>query len=122
MKRAYTITPEQYHEKRKEIERIGYKNGHTDPQTGKYTLSSYTAPITRKRFENLTKECDEMPIPDDKTFFLGTDIYNLWLNRHSDEPVTAKELYNIVASISQAIKQAESSARSAANWSGWDGR
>ena len=122
MKRAYTITPEQYHEKRKEIEHIGYKNGHSDPQTGKYTLSPYTNPRTRKHFENLTKECDEMPIPDDKTFFLGTDIYNLWLNRHSDEPVTAKELYNIVASISQAIKQAESSARSAANWSGWDGR
>lgn len=115
MKKAYTITPEQYREKRKEIERIGYKNGHSDPKTGRYTLSEETNPRTRKHFENLTKECDEMPIPDDKTFFLGTDIYNLWLNRHSDEPVTARELYNIIAIISGEIKDAKSMARSA----GW---
>ena len=57
-----------------------------------------------------------MPIPNDKTFFRGTDIYNLWLNRDTDEPITARELYNIIASISKEIKDAESSARSAANW------
>lgn len=122
MKKAYTITPDQYREKQIQINHIGYKNGYSDPKTDKYTLSSHTNPRTRERFEKLTKECEEMPIPSDKTFFLGTDIYNLWLNRDTDEPITARELYNIIASISEAIKQAESSAKSSAAWSSWDGR
>lgn len=120
MKRAYTITPEQYHKKQAQIREIGYKNGRYDYETNKYRLLSSTPERTCKQFEKLTKECEEMPIPNDKTFFRGTDIYNLWLNRDTDEPITARELYNIIASISKEIKDAESSARSAANWDDWD--
>ena len=109
MKKAYKITPEQYRKNLYEIREIGYKNGWSDPNTGICRLANNTNPRTRKRFENLKKECDEMPIPKDKTFFLGTDIYNLWLNRDTDEPVTARELYNIVADLSKAISDAKSS-------------
>lgn len=115
MKKAYSITPDQYREKQAQIRDIGYKNGWYNYETSKYRLSDSTPERTRKRFEKLTKECEEMPIPSDKTFFRGTDIYNLWLNRDTDEPITSRELYNIVASISQDIKAAESMARSA----GW---
>lgn len=121
MKKAYTITPEQYREKQREINKIGYKNGWSDPKTGIYTLSEGTNPRTRKHFENLTKECDEMPKPKDKLFFMGTDIYNLWLNRHTDEPITARELYNIIKTVGEAISQAESNAKSSAVWDNWDG-
>ena len=115
MKKAYSITPDQYHEKQVQIRDIAYKNGWYNYETGKYRLSDTTPERTRKRFEKLTKECEEMPIPNDKTFFRGTDIYNLWLNRDTDEPITARELYNIIASISEEIKATESMARSA----GW---
>ena len=115
MKRAYTITPEQYHEKQAQIREIVYKNGRYDYETKKYRLLSSTPERTCKQFEKLTKECEEMPIPKDKTFFRGTDIYNLWLNRDTDEPITARELYSIIANISEEIKSAESMARSA----GW---
>ena len=121
MKRAYTITPEQYHEKQAQIREIVYKNGRYDYETKKYRLLSSTPERTCKQFEKLTKECEEMPIPSDKTFFRGTDIYNLWLNRDTDEPITARELYNIIASISEEIKDAESSAKSSAVWNNWDG-
>ena len=121
MKKTYTITPDQYREKQSQINNIGYKNGWYDYETNKYRLSDSTPERTRERFEKLTKECEEMPIPSDKTFFLGTDIYNLWLNRDTDEPITARELYNIIASISEEIKDAESSAKSSAAWSNWDG-
>ena len=116
MKKAYTITPAQYKTKQYEINRIGYNNGWM-LETGEWKLSDDTNPRTRKHFENLVKECEEMPKPKNKVFFRGTDIYNLWLNRHSDEPVTARELYNIVESIAEAISEAESRAtRSAADW------
>ena len=121
MKRAYTITPEQYSKKQAQIREIGYKNGRYDYETNKYRLLSSTPERTCKQFEKLTKECEEMPIPSDKTFFRGTDIYNLWLNRDTDEPITARELYNIIASISEEIKDAESSAKSSAVWNNWDG-
>lgn len=123
MRKAYTITPDEYREKRREINNIGYKNGWNDPKTGRYTLSEGTGPGTRKRFENLTRECDGMPKPEDKLFFMGTDIYNLWLNRDTDEPVTARELYNIIKTVGDAISQAESNARSSAVvWDTWGGR
>ena len=122
MKKAYTITPDQYLEKKAEIRKIGYNNGWEDYRTNKYVLSEGTPERTRRRFEKLTKECEEMPMPSDRIFFRGTDIYNLWLNRDTDEPITARELYNIIASVSEEIKEAESSARSAAAYSNWDGR
>lgn len=116
MKKAYTITPEQYREKQREINKIGYKNGWYDQKTGRYTLSEGTNPRTRKHFENLTKACNEMPKPKDKRFFMDTDIYNLWLNRHTDEPITARELYNIVTAIFGEIGDAEN--RASYEWDG----
>ena len=116
MKKAYTITPEQYREKQREINKIGYKNGWYDQKTGRYTLCEGTNPRTRKHFENLTKACDEMPKPKDKRFFMDTDIYNLWLNRHTDEPITARELYNIVTAIFGEIEDAEN--RASYEWDG----
>lgn len=116
MKKAYKITPAQYKAKQEEIKRIGYKNGWDDRETGEWRLSDDTNPRTRKHFENLVKECEEMPKPSNKVFFKGTEIYNLWLNRYTDEPITASELYNIVESIAEVISEAESRAKSEAHW------
>jgi hypothetical protein len=54
-------------------------------------------------------------------FFRCQELYNLWLNRDNDKPVTTKELYNVVATIAEAIAEAENRAKSHATWSGWGG-
>ena len=122
MKKAYTITPEQYHDKRAEITAIGYRHGWQNRETGEYKLADGTSDRVRKRFDKLTKEVKETPVPDNRLFFKNPDIYNLWLNRDTDEPITARELYNIVEAIGKAIGEAESSARTAAAYANWDGR
>lgn len=122
MKKAYTITPEEYLEKKREIDGIGYRHGRFDRKTGKYKLAESTSDRVRKRFDKLTKEVKETPVPNNRLFFKNPDIYNLWLNRDTDEPITARELYNIVEAIGKAIGEAESSARTAASFANWDGR
>lgn len=122
MKKAYAITPEQYHDKRATITAIGYHHGWCNRETGEYKLAEGTSTGVKNRFDKLTKEVKETPVPDNRLFFKNPDIYNLWLNRDTDEPITARELYNIVEAIGKAIGEAESSARTAAAYANWDGR
>ena len=119
MKKAYTITPEEYYKKLDEIRKIEYNYGYQcGPDYRQYRLSSSTPEKIKKRYEKLKSETENLPKPKDSVFFRNTDLYNLWLNRETDEPVTAKELFNIVTGISGAID----AAKSAAVWSNFDGR
>lgn len=118
MKKAYTITPAEYVEKKRKIEEIGYKNGWFKPERGEYELARDTPERIKGRFDKLTKEVKETPIPKENIFFINEDLYNLWLNRDTDEPITARELYSIVSAIGWAIKDAEGRAISSAIWDG----
>jgi hypothetical protein len=117
MKKAYTITPEEYREKQKEINDIDYKYGYDCGRNHScHRLSVKTPEKVRQRYEELNKECNEMPMPNSGVYFRGTDIYNLWLNRNNDEPITARELYNIVTAIFGEIGDAEN--RASYEWDG----
>ena len=123
MKKAYTITPDEYHELRQEIHKIDYRYGYEcGSGHSQRRLSPSTPERTRKRYEKLTAECEAMPKPENHLFFRNPDLYNLWLNRYTNEPITARELYNIVAGIAESIGDAEDRAKSSAAWSNWDGR
>ena len=123
MKKAYAITPDDYRDKVREIRKIDYQYGYEcGPNHCQHRLSSSTPEKTKKRYEKLTEECNTMPKPENHLFFRNTDLYNLWLNRNTDEPITAQELYNIVAGIAGAITAAEDRAKSTAIWSDYDGK
>lgn len=111
MKKAYTITPNKYRENVKLQNNTRWKYGEV-----KYAPESLRKKCTKAAEENLNVQ-----LPEDELFFENADIYNLWLNRDTDEPITARELYEIVMAIGKSIKDAESNARTAAAWSNWDG-
>lgn len=94
MKRAYTITPEGYKHKAEQIRNIEWKYGD----------NAECAPeSTKKRYDKLVKECAEFPIPANPIFMKNVDLYNLWLNQHTDEPITAEELFNIIKGITEVM-------------------
>ena len=118
MKQAYNITPEEYGRYHAEMCGIVYNHGHHDNLTGKDYISEGTSSRVKNRYEKLKKIVGETVKPENPFFFRNTDLYNLYLNRYRDEPITAKELYNIVSEISKAIDDV----RSSAGWSDYSGR
>lgn len=105
MKKAYTITPEEYKFKAEQIRNIEYKYG---------DKAAYAPETTKKRYDKLVKECAEFPTPANRSanriFMTNTDLYNLWLNQHTDEPITAKELFNIIKGITEVMSDKISTA------------
>ena len=101
MKKAYTITPEEYKYKAEKIRNIEWKYG---------DKAEYAPETTKKRYDKLVKECAEFPTPANPLFMENADLYNLWLNQHSDEPITAKELFNIIKGITEVMSNKISSA------------
>ena len=93
MKKAYKLTPEDCWRKQGQIREIEYKYKNT--VTGEIDAS----PRIAKRHKKLTEEVNSMPLPPCQLFMNNADIYNLWLNKNTSEPVTAKELYNIVSAM-----------------------
>ena len=117
MKKAYTITPEKYRKNQETIGDIKYKYGY--PLEAGWRLLGGDIPETiKKKADKATSENASVEKPENGLYFRNKDIYNLWLNRDTDEPITARELFNIVEAISEAID----GARSAAAWSNYDGR
>ena len=119
MKKEYTITPAEYKAKVREINDIGYRHGHFNRERGEYELANNVPDRVRNRFNKLRMEVEQTPRPKDKIFFANEDLYNLWLNRDTDEPITARELYNIVLTIGREIESAENRAVSSATWNGY---
>ena len=118
MKKSYTITPEEYHKKLEEIRDIKYKYGCSDFAT----ISENAPERVKKRFNKLIAEVKAFAEPQDSLFLRNPDLYNLWLNRNTDEPITARELFNIIAGVSEAIDRAEDRAKTHADWANFDGR
>ena len=73
----------------------------------------------KKRYRQLQRKVrDFKKIPVQK-FFLGNDmLYTLWCNRESSDSITAKELYEIVIGISDAIDKVATDVA----YSSYDGR
>lgn len=101
MKKAYTITPEEYKYKAEQIRNIEFKYG---------DKAAYAPETTKKRYDKFVKECAEFSKPKSSIFMTNTDLYNLWLNQHTDEPITAKELFNIIKGITEVMSDKISSA------------
>lgn len=123
MKKAYTISPEQY--RANEVLIYEIKNKYNYPQEGGWryldgtTAEEHTPESVKKKWKKATEENKKFKKPRSRFFTKNDDLYNLWLNRDTDEPVTARELYNIVASIREAIADAESRASSSSSLSDW---
>ena len=113
MKKAYTITPDRYTENNGIIRDVEYNYGHQESEETymgfkfKTVVDIEDVPkYKRKRYERAVRENAEVVKPslNNSIFFYNEDNYNLWLNRDTDEPITARELYNIVRAIETAIR------------------
>lgn len=114
MKKAYKLTPIEYRINEKYIKNVEYQYGND--------VSSYPKEVARK-YRKAVKENKSVETPGrNSIFFTNETMYNLWLNRDTDEPITARELYSIVEGIAEAIDKAESSAKTAAAYANWDGK
>jgi len=121
MKKAYTITPEKYKKNRETICDIKRKYNYPQDSGWTYfdgtTAEDHTPESVKEKYKKAKKENDAFKVPDDDIFLGNPDIYNLWLNRNTDEPITAKELYNIVTALLSTIDDAENRASSSnADW------
>lgn len=94
MKKKYKITPDQYRDKIDKMYDITYKTGY-DGIKNADRCSRYL----KEKYDKYHEETSKMDIPEDKLFFMNEVIYNLYLNRNEDEPVTSKELYKIIETV-----------------------
>ena len=126
MKKAYTITPEKYKKNRETICDIKRKYNYPQESGWRYldgtTADDRTPEKVKEQYKKAVEENKTFVKPKNDIFLSNTDIYNLWLNRDTDEPITARELYNIVSRLLEEIEDAEDRAESSAIWSNWDGR
>ena len=106
MKKAYTITPAKYFDNLKYIRSVEYRYGEDTSDYPKTTL---------KKYEKAVKENASVEKPKASLFFKNEVMYNLWLNRETEEPVTAKELFTIVSTLNEYFKDKISSA--SCDWS-----
>lgn len=97
--------PLKYYELLQTIREIEYKYGDNVADMPK---------TTAKRYEKAKKEMAkiEFPTDDDYVRFFDTrtpELYDLWLGRESDEPVSKRELYAIVKDILSRVERVDSS-------------
>lgn len=126
MKKAYTITPAQYDANVKTMNDIEYRTGYSKATAhhrllSGQTIEETTPKKTKDRYNKAYEENKGVKVPSNEFFFINEVLYNLWLNRDTDEPITAREMYAIVNTICEEIDAAESSASSAAYYANWDG-
>ena len=120
MKQSYNITPKQYKENKKLIRDIKAKYNYPQEKEWKYldgtTADDHTPEKVKKQYKKAVEENKAFEAPKNRVFLANTDIYNLYLNRDTDEPITARELYNIVTAIFGEIEDAEN--RASYEWDG----
>ena len=97
--------PAKYYELWDTIREIEYKYGKNVADMPK---------TTAKRYEKVKKEMTEIEVPkgeDYPRFFepRTPELYNLWLGRESDEPVSKRELYAIVKDILSRVERVDNS-------------
>ena len=114
MKKAYTFTPQQRQKNIKIMADARYKYGSDLTKAPE----KVKAKCTKAASENAT--FTDLP---ENTMYLDNEVmYNLYLNRDTDEPITARELYVITETIFKAIWKAEDRAKTSAAYANWDGR
>lgn len=84
MKKAYKITPQKFQQNCEAISRIEYKYGSHIPETMK------------KGYDRMKAQNAEFEEPKLSFYMENEFVYNLYLNRNVDEPITSRELYAIV--------------------------
>ena len=112
MQKAYKLTPAEYQKKRDEMSKIVYRYGDD---------ARHAPEEIREKYNKLKEETKLFPIPEFdecSMFFRNPEIYNLWLNRDMDEPVTSRELFKIIWAVKQEIEDAAS--RAACSAGGWE--
>ena len=126
MKQSYNITPKQYKDNKTIIRNIKEKYNYPQEKGWRYldgtTAEEHTPEKVKNQYKKAVEENKAFEIPKNKVFLANTDIYNLYLNRDTDEPITARELYNIVSCLLEEIEDTEDRAESYSIWNGWDGR
>ena len=126
MKQSYNITPKQYKDNEKVIDKIKYKYNYPQEKGWRYldgtTAEEHTPEKVKEQYKKAVEENKAFAKPKNDIFLSNTDIYNLYLNRDTDEPITAMELYNIVSCLLDEIEDAEDRAESSSIWDNWDGR
>ena len=126
MKQSYNITPKQYNDNRYIIRKSKEKYNYPQEKGWRYldgtTSEERTPEKVKEQYKKAVEENNAFDVPKNKVFLANTDIYNLYLNRDTDEPITARELYNIVSCLLEEIEDAEDRAESSSIWDGWDGR
>ena len=91
MKKKYKITPYEYHQKIDDMGKITYKTGYDGTREPNEFQAKY-----KDKYDKLKAETESIEVPEDGFYFYNEVVYNLWLNRDTDEPITAKELYTII--------------------------
>lgn len=97
--------PAKYYELLQTIRDIEYKYGDNVANMPKSTA---------KRYEKALSEIAEIETPEGEDYarFFDTrtpELYDLWLGRESDEPVSKRELYAIVKDILSRVERVDSS-------------
>ena len=98
MKKAYKITPQKFQQNCEAISRIDYKYGSHIPETMK------------KGYDRMKAQNAEFEEPKQSFYMENEFVYNLYLNRNEDEPITSRELYAIINTL---IEKTDSMIRSA---------
>ncbi len=101
MKKAYTITLEDYKRKIEKLRIIEQKYGDN---------AEFASEKIKKTYDKLVKECAEFPKPKNPLFMESADLYNLWLNRNTDKPITTRELFDITTAVMEVMGRKISSA------------
>ena len=134
MKQSYAIGPEKYSKNIDTMNEIEYNTGYThkdakkvNPFTGKTKAESTPKNLVtkyekayaeNKQFEKQLPKGEEREEFLESAFCENDTMFNLWLNRNTDEPITARELYQVVKVLLGEVDDAETRA----SLSGWDGR
>lgn len=101
MKKKCAITYKEYKEKIEKLHIIEQKYGDN---------AKFASEKTKKTYDKLVKECAEFPRPSNPLFMESADLYNLWLNRNTDEPITIRELFDITTAVMEVMSRKISSA------------
>ena len=115
MKKSYKVSPKEYNEAKHNLYRIEYHYGYNG-KNGK-SLVDGAGRTFEKRYPEIAKQYKESeeivnntPVPENDLFFKNVFMYNLWLNRKEDEPITSRELYAILNTLAEEMKSKISTA------------
>ena len=115
MKKSYKVSPKEYNEAKHNLYQIEYRYGYNG-KNGKSLVDGAGRtfeeryPEIAKRYKEAEEIVKNTPVPENDMFFKNVFMYNLWLNRKEDEPITSRELYAILNTLAEDMKSRISTA------------